>query len=141
MFSLQAENLLMGTAAVESDLGTFLTQLGGGQAFGIYQMEVRTARDIIRYVEQRSKLVELVSFPEGVWGMDYSELRRKLILDLEFATILCRLHYWRVPEPLPSDIKGLANYWKVHYNTYLGKGTVERFEWKYEELVVETPPG
>jgi hypothetical protein len=41
---------------------------------------------------------------------------------------MCRLHYRRVAEPLPAakDTEAMAAYWKAHYNTPLGKGTVEK---------------
>ena len=46
-----------------------------------------------------------------------------------YATTIARLIYWRVPRPLPaaSDLEGLAAYWKAHYNTAAGRGTVEHF--------------
>jgi hypothetical protein len=55
---------------------------------------------------------------------------------------MARLHYRRVSEPFPSTIKGLAYYWKDHYNTAKGKGTVEDFlkKWdKYVKLGVSSP--
>jgi len=39
MWSGAAENLLLGTAAVESRMGTYLRQVGGGPALGIWQVE------------------------------------------------------------------------------------------------------
>lgn len=53
--------------------------------------------------------------------------------NLRFATAMARIHYWRVPEPLPDadDIDGLARYWKQHYNAPLGHGTAEQFAENY----------
>ena len=46
-----------------------------------------------------------------------------------YACAMCRIHYQRVREPLPDadDLEGQAAYWKAHYNTPLGAGTVEHF--------------
>jgi len=43
------------------------------------------------------------------------------------GALFCRLHYLRVPEPIPVEIEGQAKYWKDHYNTALGAGTVEYY--------------
>ena len=40
---------------------------------------------------------------------------------------MCRLHYRRIPKPLPSSAKGQAKYWKKYYNSSAGRGTVEDF--------------
>ena len=44
-----------------------------------------------------------------------------------YASIMCRVHYLRVSEPIPSrsNIQLLAEYYKKHYNTDKGKATVE----------------
>jgi len=47
-----------------------------------------------------------------------------------YACAMARVLYYRRPEPLPlpSDIDGLAAYWKQWYNTPLGKG--DPVKWK-----------
>ena len=40
---------------------------------------------------------------------------------------MCRLHYRRVPKPLPGSLLEQAKYWKQYYNTAKGKGTVDHF--------------
>lgn len=51
--------------------------------------------------------------------------------NLIYATAMCRVHYRRVPEPLPpaGDLEAQAAYWKAHYNTAAAAdaGTVARF--------------
>jgi len=39
----------------------------------------------------------------------------------------CRIKYWRIPEPIEKGKEALAKYWKKHYNTEQGAGTVEHF--------------
>jgi hypothetical protein len=50
---------------------------------------------------------------------------------------MCRLHYRRVPEPLPDaeDINGLAAYWKKYYNTKAGRGSESEFIINWYNLV------
>ena len=52
-----------------------------------------------------------------------------LVTNLAYATAMARVHYLRVPVPLPeaADHAGLARYWKAHYNTAAGKGTEKDF--------------
>ncbi len=89
-------------------------------------------------------------------NLDLRDLRLKLICDLRFATAVARLRLWMIPEPLPrlEDFEGgrhlsvvadalqnvqvdnssnleyviaLGRYWKAHWNTELGAGTVDEF--------------
>jgi hypothetical protein len=39
----------------------------------------------------------------------------------------CRIKYWRIPEPIKEGEEELAKYWKKHYNTEEGAGSVEHF--------------
>lgn len=43
------------------------------------------------------------------------------------GALFCRLHYMRVPIGIPCDLADQAAYWKRHYNTILGAGTVEQY--------------
>lgn len=130
----EAENLVLGTALQESNL-RYLRQLGDGPARGIYQMEPATHDDIWdNYLRYRPGLHEAVSAFDVV-GQDRHD---QLVWNLAYATAMCRVHYRRVPEPLPGadDIPGLAGYWKQHYNTPLGRGTVDEFVEKFERYVI-----
>jgi hypothetical protein len=141
LWSEEAEDLLMGTAAQESHLGTYIHQLGGGPALGIYQMEPNTHNDILNnYLSYREELLEDVE--QYCTGVD---LNRDLMCSLHYATAMARVHYLRVPESLPSKsdlspkeyIVQLASYWKSYYNTPLGAGTMEEFMENYLKYVVE----
>ncbi len=41
------------------------------------------------------------------------------IWNLAYATAMCRVHYLRVPRPLPDAgaVRAMGEYWKRHYNT------------------------
>ena len=40
---------------------------------------------------------------------------------------MARLKYWRVSQPLPETLDGMARYWKTYYNTPKGAGTEDKF--------------
>jgi len=134
LYSKSAENLLFGTAAHESLRFTYLKQVKG-PALGFYQCEPDTHHDIWRhYIGYRSKLAVKVRSLAGYrWAHQFIP-DSELIGNLYYATAICRIHYLRVPEklPEPDNIEGLAQYWKQHYNTRLGAGTVEQFIKAYE---------
>lgn len=133
LYSEAAVDLLMGTAAVESNLGEYITQVGG-PAKGIFQMEPSTHDDIVRhYLYYKPDLVAKIKEATGVDKLD----SRHLVGNMYYAAAFARIHYLRVPEKLPSaeDVVALASYWKQYYNTKYGKGTVEKFVDKYERYV------
>ena len=140
LYSEDAVNLLLGTAAQESAFGRYIKQLGNGPALGIFQMEPATHYDIfsnyIFYKEDlKRKIVltcQLAGPGSGIYDPDAGMLR----WNLKYAICMARIHYLRVPEPIPSTIEGYANYWKDHYNTYLGAGTVEEIIHNYKKYVL-----
>ena len=135
MNSKEAQHLLLGTAAQESHMGRYLVQLGevadGG--LGIYQMEKKTHDDI-----WENYLVYRPSLAEEICKLLIPAVPKheQLIGNLYYATAMARLHYRRVTDPLPDvNIVNISEYWKKHYNTHLGKGTVEEFERNYRRFV------
>lgn len=122
-YSEAATELLLGTAIQESRI-RYLRQLKNGPARGLFQMEPATHDDIWdRYLRYKPGL-----------GMDVAQLAHRrhydsLVTDLLYAAAMTRVHYLRVPDPLPpaGDYEGQAAYWKDYYNTYLGAGTEEEY--------------
>lgn len=125
-----AENLLVGTALVESEL-RYLHQVRG-PAIGIYQMEPRTHDDIHDwYILKPDLSCKMLSFqPNLTIGPPNAD---EMHGNLYYATAMARLHYWRVPKKLPdaADIWSLARYWKEYYNTPLGAGEAKEFYNRY----------
>ena len=134
LWSEAAENLLLGTAAQESAMGEYLVQLGNGPARGIFQMEPATLHDIQQnFLSYRPELKAKAERHKAPALSDASNLN----CNLAYATLMCRIHYYRVSESLPdaNDIAGLARYWKRYYNTVLGKGTESEFVENYHRYV------
>ena len=131
MWSQAAENLLIGTALVESNLSALVQD--GGPALGVYQVEPATHDDIlVTYLFDKPDLDRRVcEFAGGIPPL--ARVAEQLVVNLGYATAIARLVYWRRPEPLPdaSDVEALGLYWKQHYNTRLGAGDPAEFVRRY----------
>ena len=127
LHSEAAEQLVVGTIFVESR-AKYLKQIGNGPALGIVQMEPATHDDIWdNYLRYRGSLAHEVA------KLARCHVPAELITNLAYAVAMCRVHYRRVPEPLPEagDIPALARYWKRYYNTHKGAGDVSDFVDKF----------
>lgn len=138
MESKVAALLLLGTAQQESRCGKYLKQVQG-PALGVWQIEPATHHDIyenyLSYRPTMRKLIKGLSSHYSYHSEQYSD--DDLVSNLKYACAIARLIYFRVSEPLPSDandIDALAIYWKLYYNTTLGKGTIEEFVRNYNLL-------
>lgn len=124
-WSLAAENLVLGTAFVESRL-RYVRQIKG-PALGLFQMEPATYHDIWEnYVSGRTSLAtRLQALAGGPPG--YKPAATNMVGNLPFACAMCRVFYLRLPSALPGagDALAMANYHKKYYNTYLGATKVD----------------
>lgn len=140
LYSKSAEELLMLTAAVESNLGEYIEQTKG-PALGVFQMEPLTHNDIMdRWLNAAPKSVRenVEKFLEKYMGnVSSHEDELALQYNLKYSILLARLKYYTVKAPLPphDDKHALASYWKQYYNTPLGKGTVAKAIDKYNKYV------
>ena len=131
-YSIHAENLILGTAAQESAYGKYTVQIGGGPARGKFQMEKATHDDIWEnFLKYKPRLAKLVLSISGLTEPDFNSLEKNDI----YACAMCRVHYFRVKEPIPTTINGYAYYWKQFYNTPEGKGTISEFINNYIKYV------
>ena len=93
MWSKPAEDLMLGTACQESHCGEYIRQLGCSGtigAFGVWQMEIATARDIYdNYLRYRPELKAAV---ERLRGAGQS-IQDALISNLAYACALARIKY------------------------------------------------
>lgn len=128
------ENLLLGTAAVESDFGTYMTQLDGGPGCGAFQMEPETEMDIWKnHLSYRPDRAYNLYLATGVEFFDPYQME----VNIAYGIAMARLKYRMVSDPLPpgDDVVAMGRYWKTHYNTAKGKGTVEEFVAAWEKYV------
>lgn len=124
LHSPAAVNLVLGTAAVESQFGTYIRQLGNGPALSPFQIEPPTFKFIRERYNGQCPLLLAASFDQLEW-------------DLRLGIVVCRFKYRSIPQPLPDadDLPGLARYYKHFYNTRLGKATEDDFISAYERYV------
>ena len=133
-YSLNAENLVLGTIAQESAYGKYREQLGSGIAKGICQIEPDTFNDIIdNYLEYRPHIWNKIAKISSVLAPKSDDL----VLNDRLSICMCRVAYLRQKEPIPNDLYGWARYWKRHYNTMLGKGTEAEFIKNYHRYVID----
>lgn len=122
LWSAPAEQLLLGTACVESECGRWLAQQNDGPAMGIFQMEPATHWDNLIWLDSQTPLKQKVR----QWGM-VGALHEDLAGNLCYAAAMARIKYLRDPEPIPDYRAGQAQMWKRIYNTELGAGTVQKY--------------
>jgi len=133
-YSVAAENLLMGTCAQESRMGSYVKQVEG-PACGIFQMEPATESDIYNnYLDYRAALYSAVNALRAKHNLDGLN---DLVGNLFYQTAMTRVHYYRVPMAMPDadNVEQLAHYWKIYYNTPEGRGTIEEFVKRYQRYV------
>ncbi|WP_157269367.1 hypothetical protein [Azohydromonas aeria] len=121
-----AEELLLGTALKESGL-QFRRQIGGGPARGLFQMEPATHDDIWKnFLKYRAKLADQIL---GLRASPGADAIQELTDNDVYAAGMARVHYLRAPAALPAagNVQAMAAYWKQHYNTVLGAGTVQGY--------------
>jgi len=125
-FSKAASQLLLSTAIKESQNFKYRKQVGG-PALSYFQIEPATHDDIWdNYLKFRPKLAQLVT---QLLSSPKADKITELETNDNYAAALARIVYKRSPAKLPAadDISAMANYWKQHYNTPLGKGTPAGF--------------
>lgn len=132
LWSLAAERLVLGTAAHESGGFRWLHQVGG-PAVSWWQIEPATYVDLMERTVPRlaQRYPRVVN---GLLGMAQKNHRAYppsfyLMHNAAFAAACCRVLYFRAPEAMPheDDLDGMAAFWKLRYNTPLGRGRPEQW--------------
>ena len=114
LYSPEALDLVYKTGKVESGY-KYLRQIKG-PARGLFQCESWVAVDICKnYLAYRKKLMKRVAEATNVklsYFVDPKEEDWDFILETNIAAqiAMCRLHYRRIPKPLPSSVEGQAEY-------------------------------
>ena len=127
MGGLNAEELLLATAVHESGGLQYVRQLGGGPALSLFQIEPRTHDDIWKnYVGYRPQLGAMLN---RLRFDAFKGQQLELMGNIPYSVAIARLVYKRARGALPDkdNVKEMAKYWKLNYNTMKGKGTVDEF--------------
>ncbi|MXV44376.1 hypothetical protein GS501_04855 [Saccharibacter sp. 17.LH.SD] len=120
LWSIAAENLLTGTALVESG-GVYLRQLGSGPALGLWQMEPFTHDDCWQNFLNFPAHHSLTDALLAMQSHDDTPVNQ-LMSNLRYGCAMARVKYLRAPAPLPeaTDAAALSAYHKRWYNTENG---------------------
>lgn len=117
IWSLEREQLVLGTGAVESAY-KYSAQIGGGPALGWFQCERATHEDQwVNFIAYRMELkTKLRLLCEGI------ERHEALVAFPQYAAAMCGVHYLRNRYVLPAagDAHAQALFHKRHYNSALG---------------------
>ncbi|MBN26279.1 MAG: hypothetical protein CL578_14655 [Alteromonadaceae bacterium] len=134
---LSAPHLLLETAGVETNLGTFIDPTPGYAGFGLTQGDPIGVKDVA--ARTRYDDIKLI---RNCFLFDLRELKP---IDLENdplkAMVFTRCFYKLIPDEIPATLAGRARYWKTHYNTKFGKGTVSDYIKKAQLYVYGGPYG
>lgn len=124
--SEHAVHLLCMIAAHESGGFRYLKQVKG-EAVSLFQMEPITYQCVSGYCLKRHYLEGEIPSPI-----------ERMIFDMPFSVAMARVFFLRIPEALPDQASALADYAKRHWNTYLGKATVDDYLSAWDRYYVET---
>jgi hypothetical protein len=127
-----AIEMMLLTIAAES-VFIHRSQIGGGPARGLMQMEPATALDTFRWIHgalMRSQArIDIWSRLTDIWlalrdlprfTPTEEEVGWHLMTNDAFMLALGRLHYRMFPEPFPDSLDAQAAYWKKYWNTPAG---------------------
>ena len=121
--------MVLETACAETQLGTF-PDLTNKSGFGICQFDEIG----FKHVKERSMKYQDEIYNK--WGINIDLIT---LIELRYnpfiSVLFCRLFYKSIPDPIPSDRKGRAHYWKKWYNTFKGKGTIKHYLASCEEIL------
>ena len=119
-------SLLRRIAYVESRDGTHPNTYRAGYHGGIWQVDLigfKDTQDIISHPGLRKKYQKIQEHFGIDWRtVQWMDLRKPL-----YSALAARLLLSNKPRAIPRDLRGQAEYWKQHYNTPKGKGTVAKF--------------
>tara|TARA_R100001086_G_scaffold95073_1_gene47354 strand:- start:6780 stop:7325 length:546 start_codon:yes stop_codon:yes gene_type:complete len=128
----EALDIVYATGLVESKY-EYIEQIGRGPARSFWQVEPSTAVDNCKnFISSRPELLQasadiLRIDPYYFIDATIDDWDWILRTNISAGILHCRIKYWRIPEPIKEGKEELAKYWKKHYNTEEGAGSVEHF--------------
>ena len=122
-----ARMFLVGIGLAESGFHE-IRQQGGGPATSPWQIERETHDDTwVNYLASRPTVADKVLRVAALYPAPRGGNAEWLPWNWRYAAAMCRVILRRKPGAIPADVEGQAAYWKQHYNTPLGAGTVEHY--------------
>lgn len=62
------------------------------------------------------------------FGIIWADVKHEDLRKPIYSGLAARLYLSNIAEAIPADLDGQAAYWKEHYNTAAGAGTVDHFK-------------
>ena len=113
-------------AKVESCYGTHAGTNTGGGGLGPWQIDkiaFQDTKNLKSHPNLKNVYKKLYEKSKIDWNkVQYSDMTKPL-----YSALAARILLLNKPGSIPSDEEGQAQYWKTHYNTSSGGGTVEDF--------------
>ena len=122
--TVEAYNLVFETGLAESGYRAIEGYGEGKPAVSFWQLEPETIRDMWdNYISYRKPLIE------ACYKLGLIEANKvfSVFSNIALASAFCRIYYRRKPGAIPKTMPARAEYWKKHYNTYKGRGTVDHY--------------
>lgn len=134
VYALATRNLLFGTIAHESAGFTATRQhkfswVNDRGAWGLAQCELGSVTESLNLLRRNKDLGKRAA----VWvssdsdatidwltALDPKVVLRALTISDRLSILFCRLHYFRVKEPIPISVEAQDKYYKQYYNTSAG---------------------
>lgn len=118
-----AHKILIETAQQETKLGYYPDKFPYLHGIGLCQFDLIGFQD----VKQRTR-PRIVKTIKRNFKLNINDVRHRELAYSPFLSLLfCRLFYKLRPDPIPQKLHDRAKYWKKHYNTKIGKGSVEEY--------------
>lgn len=120
--------LLQETAAIESHRGIHITQLNGGPARGIFQMEIKTIQDTLSWMKKNH--IEQYRAVRVFWNSKETE-EWNYQKNVPWQIAMAASYYWRmagndlIKSSLNRDKR--ERIYKRYWNTHKGRSTKEKY--------------
>lgn len=118
-----AYRLLVETAAAETGYGTIPDRTRHGAGRGLFQCDEIGFVDVVKRARDEDVLALDRAFDFDLRRIKFELLNYSPLV----AAAVARLHYKLRPGAIPATLRGRGEYWKKHYNSVLGKGSVDDY--------------
>lgn len=116
--------MMVETACAETRAGRAVDNYAG-DGLGAWQVDKGT----VNWLKSKYGYGRHADAIKNAFNISISEVKPEwLRYSPLLSAIFCRLRYLTEPDPIPEDVPGRAAYWKQHYNTASGKGTVKHYQ-------------